>query len=177
VRFLGKLILLGGILVGAVWVWGRSMPREHRAASTITLVAPADSVYRLVREIGGQAAWWSDVRSVKRITGRPKESWEQDMKGAGPVRMEVTSTIDGQRLITTILNDTQQDWGGTWTVDVRQTAAGTEVTVAEDGWIDPAFFRVVMKLRGGAHKTIDGYLRSLGAHFGETVSPRHDPTG
>ncbi len=60
---------------------------------------------------------------------------------------------------------------------MRQTAAGTEVTVTEEGWVEPALFRVVMKLRGGAHKTIDGYLRSLGAHFGETVSPRHDPAG
>jgi uncharacterized protein YndB with AHSA1/START domain len=172
-----KLLLFAGLLVGAVWVWGRTMPREHRASSTITLVAPPDSVWRLVRDIAGQAAWWNDVRSVRRLTGLKRESYEQDMKGAGPVRMEVTSTIDGQRLITTILNDEQQDWGGSWTVDVRRTAAGTEVTVTEEGWVEPALFRVVMKLRGGAHRTIDGYLRSLGAHFGETVSPRRDATG
>lgn len=176
-KFLTKLIVFAGILVGAVWVWGRTMPREHRASSTITLVAPADSVYRLVRDIGGQAAWWSDVRSVRKLTGQKRESWEQDMKGAGPVRLEVTSAIDGQRVITTILNDDQQDWGGGWTVDVERTAAGTEVTVTEQGFIEPALFRVVMKLRGGPHRTIDSYLRSLGAHFGETVSPRHDTAG
>jgi hypothetical protein len=43
--------------------------------------------------------------------------------------------------------------------------------------VESPFFRVVMKLRGGPHRTLDSYLRSLGAHFGETVSPRHDTAG
>ncbi len=172
-----KLLLVVGVLLAAVWLWGRSMPREHRSASTITLVAPADSVYRLVRDIGEQARWWRDVRSVRRITGRPRESWEQEMAGAGAVRIEVTSFIEGQRLVTTILNDDQQDFGGKWTVDVSRTGSGTEVRIVEDGWVESPFFRVVMKLRGGPHKTLDSYLRSLGAHFGETVSPRHDVAG
>jgi uncharacterized protein YndB with AHSA1/START domain len=172
-----KAIILVGVLVGAVWFWGNSMPREHRSSSSITVVAPADSVYKLVRNIGNSTAWWSDVKTVRPIRGKKKESWEQDMKGTGPVQVEVTSYVDGQRLITTILNDDQQDWGGKWIYTVASTAAGTEVTIVEEGWVASPFFRVVMKLRGGPHKTLDSYLRSLAAHFGETVTPRHDTAG
>ncbi len=172
-----KLLIVGGVLLAGVWLWGRSMPREHRASGSITLVAPTDSVYRLIRDIGGQAAWWGDVRAVRRVTGRARESWEQELKSSGSVRFEVSSFIDGQRLITTILNDDQQDFGGKWTYDVRRTASGTEVTITEDGWVEPPLFRVVQRLRGGPHRTLDSYLRSLAAQFGETVSPRHDVAG
>jgi uncharacterized protein YndB with AHSA1/START domain len=176
-RFLFKALVLVGVLAGGVWVWGRSMPRDHRASSAVTLVAPADSVFALVADIGRTPGWWRDVQSARRLTGKRRESWEQVMRGSGPVQVEITSMSYGERLVTTILNDEQQDWGGKWTYSIERSAAGTELTIVEDGWVESPFFRVVMKLRGGPHKTLDSYLRSLGAHFGETVTPRHDRAG
>lgn len=172
-----KLVLFLGLLVGAVYIWGRSMPRDHKSSSMITLVAQPDSVYGMARDFAKTPTWWSDVNSVKRITGRKRESWEQDMKGTGPVRLEVTSFIDGQRLVTTILNDDQQDWGGKWTYEFKREGGVTEVRITEEGWVDPPLYRVLMKVRGGPHRSLDSYLRSLAAHFGETVSPRHDVPG
>jgi hypothetical protein len=51
-------------------------------------------------------------------------------------------------------------------------ASGTEVRITEEGWVDAPLVRVVMKLRG-KYRVMDSYLRSLGAHFDESVSPRH----
>ncbi|MHB1299145.1 MAG: hypothetical protein ACYC0B_11505, partial [Gemmatimonadaceae bacterium] len=67
--------------------------------------------------------------------------------------------------------------GGRWTYAIVRTASGTEVTITETGWIEPPLYRVVMKVRGGPHRTLDSYLRSLGAKFGEIVTPRHDVAG
>lgn len=170
-RFLLKLALLGGVLAGLAWFYGSRQPREHRASSTITLVAPADTVWAVIRNIGESDEWWDDVRSVRRLLDKPRESWEQDMGMVGKVRISVTSEVWGERLVTTILNDEQQDWGGRWTYTITRGAAGTEVTVTEDGWVEKPLFRVVAKLMGGPHRTMDSYLRSLGAHFGETVTP------
>jgi uncharacterized protein YndB with AHSA1/START domain len=171
-RFLKRLIILGLVLAGGLYLYGRSLPREHSVASTITLVVPVDSAYAVLRDIGGSARWWSDVQSVTRLVGTQRESWEEDMGSMGKVRIEVTSSVPPNRLVTTILNDTQQDWGGVWTYEIEASGSGTEVTITEDGWVASPFFRVVAKLMGH-HRTMDSQLTSLAARFGETASPRH----
>lgn len=176
-RFLGKLAIAGGLIVGVLWIYGTTLPRTHRATSTITLVASPEAAYATMRDMENLPRWWSDVNRVTRIKGAKRESWERDMRGGDPVQVEVTSAISGQRFVTTFLNDSIQGWGGTWTHDVRLTGSGTEVTLTEEGWIEKPLQRVMMKIRGGHHRLLDGYLRSLGAHLGETVSPRHNGTG
>ena len=170
VRFIKKLLILAVLLVGGVWLYGRSLPREHRASSAITLVAHQDTVFALIRNLGTANSWWSDLRGVRRLT-RARESWEQDMGASGKISLEVTAADPPRRMITTVLNDQQQDFGGTWTYDVRMFASVTEVQITENGWIESPFFRVVAKLRGH-HRTLNSYLSSLGAHFGESVTPR-----
>jgi uncharacterized protein YndB with AHSA1/START domain len=169
--FMKKLIIVVIVLVGAVYLWGRSLPREHTASSTITITARPDTVFGLIRNVGGSANWWIDVKSVRPLAGKPRESWEQDMGAMGKVQIEVVSAAPPTRMVTRILNDEQQDWGGTWTYDVTHTAAGTEVTITEEGWVAP-FFRVFAKLMG-PHRTMDSYLTSVAANFGEVTSARH----
>ena len=173
-----KVLIFVILLGGGLWFYGRSLPREHEVKSTLTLVAPLDTVYRVVRSIGSTPEWWSDMKSVRPLTGRRYESWEQNMGGGmGLVSIAVTSAIPGQRMVTEIIPnegqpDESQKWGGVWTYRIRQTAAGTEVQITEEGWVDPPFFRIMMKLRG-RYRTIDSYLSSLGAHFDEASRPRH----
>ena len=171
-RFLKRLIIIVLVLGGGLYLYGRTLPREHTAASRITIVAPVDSVYAVIRNVGGSAAWWSDVKAVTRLNAKPRESWEQDMGSFGKVQVEVTSASPPNRLVTTILNDDQQDWGGTWTYDIVSSGSATEVTITEHGWVASPFFRVVSKLTGH-HRTINSFLSSLAARFGDTASPRH----
>lgn len=173
-KALGKLLLVLLFVVGAAWFYGSRQPREHISRSTITLVTAPEPVFKTIRDIERQPTWWLDVRSVTRITNHKREAWEQDMGSFGKVRIEVTSEWPGERLVTTILNDQQKDWGGKWTYIIRPNASGTQVTIIEEGWVDQPLFRVMMKLSGGPHRTMDSYLRSLGAVFGETVNPIHD---
>ena len=171
-RFLKRLLIVVLLLAGGVWLYGRSLPREHVASSTVTLVASSDTVWKLIRNIKSQPEWWDDVKSVTRMTGRAKESWEEDMGPAGKIQVEVSSEVAGRQLVVTILNETQQDWGGVWRYDVATTGAGTEVTITEQGWVQSPFFRVVSKFMG-KHRTIDSLLRALSDNFGEIASPRH----
>jgi uncharacterized protein YndB with AHSA1/START domain len=168
-KFVLIVVLFGG---GGLYLYGRSLPREHTAGSTITLVAPVDSVYAAIRDIGGQAAWWNDVKGVTRLTARARESWEQDMGSWGKVQLEISAVSPPNRLVTTILNDDQQDWGGTWSYEIVASGSGTDVTIIEDGWVESPMFRVVARMMGH-HRTMDSFLRSLAARFGETASPRH----
>lgn len=173
-----KFLIVAVLLVGGLWFYGRSLPREHEIRSSITITAPVDTVFKVVRSIGNQPVWWSDVKSVRALPGRRRESWEQNMGGGmGLVSIEVTSVNPGVGMTTTIITteeegDGEQQWGGTWTYRVSQTASGTEVRIIEEGWVDPPFFRIVMKLRG-KYRTVDSYLTSLAAHFDEVATPRH----
>ena len=171
-RFLKRLLIVVLVLAGGVWLYGRSIPREHVASSTVTLVASSDTVWKLIRNFSSQPEWWSEMKGVTRITGRPRESWEEDMGPTGTIQVEVTSEVAGRQLVVTILNEKQQDWGGVWTYDVMTTGAGTEVTITEEGWVEQPFFRVVSKFMG-RHRTIDSLLRALSDNFGEVASPRH----
>ena len=170
-RFLKRLLIVGLVLAGGVWLYGRSLPREHRASSTVTLVASSDTVWKLIRNFSSHSEWWTNVKDATRLTGRPRESWEENMGPAGIIQLEVTSEVAGRKLVVTILNETQQDWGGVWTYDVVSTGAGTEVTITEDGWVASPFFRVVSKFMG-RHRTIDSLLRALSDNFGEVATPR-----
>ncbi len=174
-----KLLVVLILLVGGVWFYGRSLPRNHVVKSTVVLgTAGQDTVWKVIRAIGAQPTWWSDVKQVRPILGRRRETWEQNMGGAtGLITVEVTSVVDGERLVTTIVpNDVEKPeemaWGGKWSYRVYQSASGTTVQIIEEGWVDPPFFRVMMKL-SGTYRTIDSYLSSLAAHFGEMATPRH----
>lgn len=173
-----KLLILVLLIGGGLWFYGRSLPREHTIESSITVTAPVDTVYKVVRSIGNQPIWWSDVKTVRVLPGRRRESWEQNMGGGmGLVAIEVTSENQGESMTTTIITTaeeqgSEQQWGGTWRYRVSSTASGTRIQIIEDGWVESPFFRIVMKLRG-RYRTVDSYLSSLAAHFGEVATPRH----
>ncbi|MBL8996880.1 MAG: SRPBCC family protein [Gemmatimonadetes bacterium] len=168
--FLKKLVILAALVVGGVWWYGRSLPREHRLSSAITLVQPQDTVWRVVRSVGSYYAWWDDVKAVRRLEF-PRESYEQNLGAAGMLSVEVVREEPPRRFVTRILNLNQEDYGGTWTYTVRLTEAGTEVMITEDGWVESPFYRVYANLRGHRRR-MNSFLGSLGAHFGETVTPR-----
>jgi hypothetical protein len=173
-----KFLILVLLIAGGLYFYGSRLPREHAFKSSVILVAPTDTVYQLVRRIGSYPKWWYDVKMVRRLEGRTKESWEQNMaNGGGLMSVEVTSAIPGQRLVTTIIPSTdaadeKPKWGGKWTTRVFESAAGTEVEITEEGWIDSPFYRIFAKVRGQT-TTVNSFLKSLAANFGETASPRH----
>ncbi len=172
-KFLIKLVMVGMFVVlGGAYLFGRRLPREHVVTSTIVLVAPVDTVFNLMRNIEASPQWWSDVKAVERITGAPKESWREDLGAMGSIEIEVTSVSPGRAMTVTILNAEEQGWGGTWYYEIDNTPSGTEVTITEEGFVDSPVFRTLMQLRG-KYRTIDSYLSSLGAHFGESATPRH----
>ncbi|MFN0098735.1 MAG: SRPBCC family protein [Gemmatimonadaceae bacterium] len=173
--FLKKLILLAVLLGGGAFLYGRGLPRESTARSSIVVTARQDSVFRLVRSIEGYPAWWSDVKAVRPLRGKRRESWEQNMGADGLVAVEVTQSIPPRKVQLRVINsegDAPRAWGGTLTIDVLEGSAGTEVRLEEERFVESPFLRIYFKLRG-SHRTVDSYLSSLGAAFGESVTPRH----
>ncbi len=174
-KFLIKLVMVVMFLViGGAYLYGRGLPREHVVTSSIIVVAPTDTVFKVVRNIGGQREWWPSLKSVERIQGSARESWRQDLGPAtGSIDIEVGNVVAGRSMQTHILNAEEQGWGGTWYYEVISGASGTQIRLTEEGWIDSPVNRTIRRFRG-AHRTIDSYLIALGGHFGEPSTPRHE---
>lgn len=167
-----KLLLFLAIVIGGGgWLYGRTLPREHVVTSTITLVAPVDTVWEVIRDLGRTPEWWSDMKSAQRIPGRSRESYELNMGLAGILRAQVTRSTPQRNLLLTILDDEGKGWGGSWSFDIGATGSGTEVMLIEEGFVDSPYLRVFVKMMG-RRRAMESYLRSLGAHFGEVVNPR-----
>ncbi len=172
-KFLLKLFLVFAlVVVGGAYFYGRSLPREHVVTSSIVLVAPADTVFKVIRNIEASPTWWGDVKTVERLRGQSGEVWREDMGQGGVIDVAIKNVVPGRTMEMHILGGEQQGWGGVWYYEVINSPSGTEVLLTEEGWVEPPLFRALMKLRG-TYRTIDSYLSSLGAHFGEVATPRH----
>lgn len=171
-RFLKRAVVVLVVLVAGVYGAGMSMPREHLASSRIQLTASPDSVFAVLRAFGDYPTWDADFKSSVRGEQRNRhETWVQDVGGMA-MTIEVLQAQAPSKIVTEIVTDEKSQWGGVWTYDVVANGAGAEVTITEEGWVKSPPFRVMMKLMG-VHSTMDGVLKHLGAHFGETVTPEH----
>ena len=169
------LLIIGGTLVALillVTLIGYLLPREHQAASRITLRQPPDSVWAILRDMGSIPSWWPSVKSVsRRDDPGGREIWDETMKDGFKMGIEVAVTEPPHLLKTVIVAD-DAPFGGSWTTRIEPVPGGSTVTVTEDGWVSNPIFRVVSRVMG-YHKTMDDYLTALGSRFGDQVSPQH----
>lgn len=172
-KLLLALGVVAGLLVLAVIV-GLMLPREHRAASRITVPAPPDSVWAVVRNLEALPAVWSDLRSSRRDEAASAEHWVQSMADGFELRIAVSAESPPTRLVTDIVPEPGAPFGGRWIYELRPEGGGTALTVTEDGWVANPVFRLVSVL-AGHHATLDSYLRAIGQRFGNPADPEHLP--
>lgn len=172
-----KWVLLAlGAVVGLIVLMaliGASVPRDHRATSTVTIHHPPDSVWRVVRDLGGITAWWPEIgESVRQPDQNGHEVWRQKMSGFD-VPLIVEESAPPRRLVTKIDASAGAAFGGTWTYELTGDSGGTRISVTESGWIGNPIFRFLSRFVFGYYGSLDGYLKALGKKFGEGVTPIH----
>jgi hypothetical protein len=81
-------------LVSLMAIIGLMVPRDHVAAASITLRQSPDSVWKVIRDLGGMGAWWGEVKSSVRTADKDgHERWEQSIGGfAMAVVVEASSS-------------------------------------------------------------------------------------
>ncbi|MGH7645589.1 MAG: SRPBCC family protein [Gemmatimonadales bacterium] len=166
------LIVLGALLglVALVALVGLLLSREHRASRSIVLHQPPDSVWTVIRDFSSIPAWWSEMKRAERLPDEGgKERWHQNV-GGFEMPLEVTEEQRPRRLVTRILSAEGAAFGGRWIYEIEPVAAGSRVTVTEDGWIGNVLFRTMAQVTG-LDRSIKQYLVALGGKFGETVEP------
>lgn len=176
VRTLTFLVAGIVVLVGIAGIAGWLSPRHHHAASTVVLQTPQDSVWAVLLDMEHSPSWRRDVTGVKRLPDRDGQPvWEQ-LSDEGSWALVLTTIEPPTRLVATVA-DTTQGFGGTWTYTLAPDSAsggataGTRVTIAESGFVDPPLFRFLARYVFGLHTAQRAYLRDLGRRFGQKVEP------
>jgi hypothetical protein len=85
---------------------------------------------------------------------------------ASGVPIDVIESDPPRRQVTRV-KDTEKMFGGTWTIDITPSPAGSTVKITEDGWVGNPIFRFVSRYVIGHHATMDGILKDLAKRFGE----------
>src|SRR5258706_7768560 len=138
------LIVIVGLagLMGLMALIGVFVSRDHRATSTISLRQSPDSVWKVVRDLGGITAWFPAMQQSERLPDRDgHEVWHQKMSGFD-VPIIVLESSPPRTLVTQIDPTAGGAFGGTWTYEGAPDSAGKRSSVTEGGWVNKTFFPV-----------------------------------
>lgn len=153
------------IVVGAVpFVVGSFLPREHRASVEVRLEQPRDKVWDVVSDFDAMPTWFEGAGALKRTgekDGLP--SYE-----VADEQMKLTFTFVEVRRPERLIVDLKDDagyFGGRWIYTLHSSGGETVVTITEEGWVEPAFFRF-MTMVFGADATLKAYADALAKKMG-----------
>jgi uncharacterized protein YndB with AHSA1/START domain len=162
-------VLLVAALLGA-GVRGALLPRRHHVTRVASYAQPPDSVWAAIADFEHSPKWRSDIVGAQRLpdhNGHPV--WLQ-IQSDGRWPLELTEVEPPKHLVA-VVADSSHGFGGAWTYALEPTGGGTRVAITEDGFVDNPFFRFMAHDLFGLDATLDDYLRGLGRHFGENVTP------
>lgn len=164
VLIIGALVLLVCLAV----VIGAMLPRDHHATRKAHFRAKPEVIHAL---LAGPPDWRTGVKAFGTLPDRDGRQrwWEQDIHGQ-KVTYELMADSPPSRRVVRIA-DADLPFGGTWTFEVSPAAdGGADLRIREDGEIYNAIFRFMARFFFGYTATIEGFLRDLGAKFGQPVT-------
>ena len=132
-------IVLGGLaaLVVLIVAIGAMLPRNHKASRTLRVMrAPAD-------------VWPALMRATQ----------------ASDVPVDVLESVPPHRLVTRV-TEQEKNFGGTWTIAIAAVPGGSDVTIAEDGWVANPIFRFVSRFVIGHYASMDRVLKQVNSELG-----------
>lgn len=158
------LLFLAGAAI-AVYAAGSRMEPGHTARRSLHLRAAPHKVFAVLADFGGQAAWRSDLKSVRRKADSSDEVWIEEGK-QGEMPLATTEIIPESKIVRTIA-DPKLPFGGKWTYQVVPEGSGSALIITEEGEVYNPFFRFVFKRFMDPHKTIEVFMHDLAKHLGE----------
>lgn len=167
------LVLVGvaGVVLGVGWL----LPVRHHCARSAVFRQPPQAIWALISDPAGYPAWRRDVKRVELLpTPEGRLRWREE-GGERPLTFEVQHSEPMRRLVTRIV-DQGLPFGGGWTFDLVPEGAGCRLTIREDGEIYNPFFRFMARFVFGYHRTLESYLKAMGARLGESVRTELAPT-
>ena len=162
---LGLVLLLALALLG-LYAAGAQMPREHHSQVAVTLPASRPSVWAAITDYAAMPAWWPAVKAVRTETLADGTllTWNTDRHGKEiPFRTSESRPLEK---LVRVLAKEQLPFGGTWSFELADARdGGTQLTLTEDGFINPPVFRALAKWFFGVDTTQRDFLTHLERHL------------
>jgi uncharacterized protein YndB with AHSA1/START domain len=156
------------VALTVIYIAGSRMPREHTSQLKATFPADRAAVWDAITDYNGMPGWWPAVKSTRleRLTDGTEITWNKDSHG-NEVPFKTTLLHPQQKLVRTIAGK-DQPFGGSWTFDLADGAGGgTELTLTEDGWIQPPFYRAVARWFIGLDSNQKDFMAHLAKHLAD----------
>jgi uncharacterized protein YndB with AHSA1/START domain len=151
----GAIALLGMGLIGV----GYMLPKGHSIARSVLLAATPEAVWALITDFAREPEWNPAVRESRRGDDRDgHEIWLTTDRRGGRLALLTAEADPPRRLVRRIADPGA--FGGQWTIELAPDAAGTRLTVTEDGEVYNPVFRLVSRFMNQA-ATIEAYVASL----------------
>jgi hypothetical protein len=167
---LAAALLLAG-LIGIVMVGGMLLPVAHVAAVRARVPAAPDDVFAVLTDVVSAPAWRSDVDSVTLLSGADEPlRWLESGSSGGIAYLR--EEAEAPRRLVARIDGTDQGFGGRWIWELTPADGATWVTITEEGEVYNPMFRFMARYVFGHHRTMEHYLRDLGAHFGAAVESK-----
>lgn len=166
-----KAVICGLVIVAVVmgllvvmYAVGAMLPETHTATRVARFRAAPETVFAL---ISGPQDWRVTCEPVATAAGEPRR-WKEFFGHRAILFEEVKR--EPARLYETRIADPALPFGGTWRFELSPENGGTRVRVTEEGVVRSPMFRFMSRYVMGYTRTIEAYLRGLGAKLGEEVS-------
>jgi hypothetical protein len=175
-KWLGIALGVIAAIVIIVVLIGYTLPKAHVAVSSAQFHRPAAELFRIITDVGSAASWRKDVDRIEMLPPNGNRiAWREVSKNdvvnyEGEIVRAPQPGVPGRFISRIVSKDLP--YGGEWIIDVSMNDDISVVTVTENGEVYNPIFRFVSKYVMGHSATIDGYLRALGTHVGESVAPK-----
>ena len=115
---------------------GYSLPVQHEAARSAEFNKSPEQVFALVSDLKNYGSWWPEGTET---------------------RVAVVERVPPSRFVTKI-DKPDAPFGGTWTMEIEPTPAGSRLTITERGEIYNPVFRALARFVFGHTSTLDSCL-------------------
>ncbi|WP_138429052.1 SRPBCC family protein [Fodinibius saliphilus] len=140
---------------------GSFMPQSHTVSQQQTFDVPQQELWQLISDIKSYPDWRPYVDSVKVLSDSTEAlRWREYYREADSLPFEVVSSNDSSKFITKIA-DADLPFGGTWTYAIDSTAAGTQLSITENGEVYSPIYRFISSVFVGYDTTIKQYFNDL----------------
>jgi hypothetical protein len=167
---LGWILVASGILLGLfilVLVTGMLLPKAHVISRSLKVKAPPDKLWLVISDFQNVPTWHPEVIRVERLPDHfGQEVWRECYKNGSSIELATMELLPPHRLVRSIA-DERGPFTGCWQFDISPTEDGSELTITENGEVSNPLFRFMFRLFMDPAASLEGYLRSVDARFGQ----------
>lgn len=155
------LVVAIAVALLVVLAVGFATPKNHEASASQTYRLPPNELFAIVTDFKGYTGWRTGLKSID-VSDDNKRVVETG--GYGVIPYVIKESVPGQRLVTEI-DDSDLQFGGTWTFEFAAEGSGTRLTVTERGFVKNVVFRFVSRFMA-QDATIKQFLADLAKRAG-----------